>query len=118
MHERIVRRHYNRPRQRPQAPYTYAWLIVRTEDGWGAQAQLHPDCALILGREPGCDLVFTDLRVSRRHAIVRYEAGWYVIHDLGSLYGVHVNNRRVQAKRLRHNDLIELGDTRLVFIAG
>ncbi len=105
------------PRKRSAAPYTDARLLVCAGCGYGAQMLLSPDRTCILGREPSCDLVLTDSRVSRRHARVQCEAGWYVINDLGSLYGLYVNNRRVKAHRLRHNDLIELGDTRLIFIA-
>lgn len=105
-------------RRLPPAPYTRARLLVLTGDGFGEQLVLDPDRPVVIGSDPQCDLLLGDARVSRRHALVQCEAGWYVIRDLGSLYGVHVNNRRRTARRLRHNDLIELGDTRLLFVAG
>ena len=116
MHEPMIGRS-PQLRQRSGDPNPLAWLLVCAAGEFNAQAPLSPDRSLVLGREPGCDLILPYPRISRRHALVQREVGGYVIRDLGSLYGVHVNNRRVTACRLRHNDLIELADTRLIFIA-
>lgn len=64
---------------------------------------------IVLGRSPDCGLVLADHRVSRRHALLRLEAGAYVIEDQGSVNKVVVNGRQVQRRVLRHGDIITLG---------
>lgn len=49
-----------------------------------------------IGRDAGCELVFDDPLVSRRHAEVRLEDGrWWVI-DLGSRNGTRLDARRIE----------------------
>src|SRR5450759_5186968 len=48
----------------------------------------HP---LVLGREPGCDVVIPDRQVSRYHARLTPGANGVVLEDLGSKNGTHYN---------------------------
>jgi VWFA-related protein len=74
-----------------------------------------------IGRE-NCDLIFKDDRkISRKHAIISFDAGTsqYMITDLGSANGVSVNNVRISPNKptpLIHGTTILLGpDTRILF---
>ncbi|GAA1640640.1 FHA domain-containing protein [Nonomuraea maheshkhaliensis] len=62
-----------------------------------------------IGRAPENDIVVTDLRVSRRHAELRIDAGGHEIVDVGSRMGTYVNGQRVQRARVTPDDLIGIG---------
>ncbi len=69
-----------------------------------------------IGRSPGNNLVLHDEQVSRNHALIRREGTGYLIIDLGSANGTFVNEKPVtMATPLRSNDVIRLGECRLVF---
>ncbi|MFJ5885395.1 FHA domain-containing protein [Kitasatospora cineracea] len=76
-------------------------LQVRLRQTWHAEQLTRlqlPDPAvrrLRIGRMTGCDLRLGDSTVSRRHAELRFEAGDWVLYDLGSSNGTFVNDRRV-----------------------
>ena len=64
---------------------------------------------LVVGRDPGCELVIEDPRVSKRHAQVRWSGGGWTIEDLGSKNGTAVNGQPVQGAELRDGDAISFG---------
>jgi hypothetical protein len=73
--------------------------------------------ALVIGRNPDCDLVVEDPTVSRRHAELRREAGHWILSDLGSSNGTRVNGWRVERATVGVGDEVMLGCQRLVFAA-
>lgn len=70
---------------------------------------------LTLGRAPACDVVVEDTKVSRRHARVVVEAGVAEIEDLDSSNGTLLNGKPVSRRVLRDGDVIQLGETRIVY---
>ena len=64
---------------------------------------------LVLGRSPGCQLVFDDDTVSRRHAELRMTGGRWILRDLGSANGTWVNGRQVIEAEVLPGDVIQLG---------
>ena len=64
---------------------------------------------LVLGRAPGCQLVFADDTVSRRHAELRLDEGRWMLRDLGSANGTWVNGRRVMEAEVAPGDDLQLG---------
>lgn len=68
---------------------------------------------LLLGRSSGCDVAFSNLSVSRRHARLMFRDGSWILHDLDSTNGTFVNGVRVQRCELRPGDRLELGDETL-----
>ena len=64
---------------------------------------------LVLGRSPGCQLVFDDDTVSRRHAELRMADGRWILRDLGSTNGTWVNGRQVFEAEVVPGDVIQLG---------
>jgi hypothetical protein len=67
----------------------------------------------VVGRDPSCDIVLSDSRCSRQHAIIRETEEGLVILDTGSANGVYVNGRRRERSRLYPGDTVRLGDTLL-----
>jgi hypothetical protein len=51
--------------------------------------------AFTIGRDAACDLVLSDMTVSRSHAGLRREAGGWLLTDAGSTNGTRLNGWRV-----------------------
>ena len=84
--------------------------LVEWRDGRRARELPLPPRDLVLGRDPGCDLVLDAPGVSRRHARLRESDGRFAIEDLGSTNGTRVNGAAVRHPvRLAPGDRIELG---------
>jgi hypothetical protein len=69
-----------------------------------------------IGRGLENDVVLADISVSRKHTLVCFEAGRFVVRDLGSGNGTLVNGQRVHTHLLRDGDQIELGNTLIRFV--
>jgi phosphoserine phosphatase RsbU/P len=89
-----------------------ASLSIADDDGtW--QAELKPNGTLI-GRLPECDIVLNSSEVSRKHArIFRDPFGRWIIEDLGSQNGIHINNNRVETCAIIPGETIWLGSIAL-----
>lgn len=73
---------------------------------------------LVIGRRADCDLVLDDAKISRKHAMVRWQDNAYWLFDLGSSNGSYLNGRRIQATtRLAHSDVIRLGPFEFGFVS-
>ena len=68
-----------------------------------------------IGRSQDNDIILKDPHVSRNHAEVRSENGYYEIIDLGSTGGIRVNGNQVSRSMLKRGDVIELADVILIF---
>ena len=71
----------------------------------------------ILGRDEDCQIVLSEINVSRRHALINFENENYALYDISSSSGVYVNGSRVasQGVILEPDDLIIIGLTVLIF---
>ncbi len=68
-----------------------------------------------IGRDAGCDLVLTDMTVSRTHAGLRHERGRWLLSDAGSMNGTRLNGWRVTGPvPLRTGDKVSFGSVTLV----
>ncbi|MER7580993.1 DUF1707 and FHA domain-containing protein [Kitasatospora sp. NPDC097691] len=66
---------------------------------------------LTIGRIPGSGLRLHDASVSRHHAELRHEGGGWVLYDLGSTNGTHVNGRRIAGGvRVQPGDQVRFGN--------
>jgi hypothetical protein len=91
-----------------------ASLVVRQGARAGTVFPLSTD-SVVLGREEGVDISLRDPEVSRQHARVSWQAGTYVLEDLGSTNGTFLNGMQITGQRpLRPGDSIGLGQTILV----
>ena len=62
-----------------------------------------------IGRRTEKDLVISDPRVSRDHALLIWEGDGFYIQDLNSKHGTYVNGEKIDKKRLQKNDRMEFG---------
>lgn len=65
---------------------------------------------LLLGRNEACDVVLSDISVSRRHARLLFRDGSWMIEDLESTNGTKVNDVSVGRCQLWPGDHVALGD--------
>ncbi|WP_090938274.1 DUF1707 and FHA domain-containing protein [Nonomuraea jiangxiensis] len=74
----------------------------------------------VVGRGSACDLVLSDLTVSRVHAELRREGdGHWMLIDLGSLNGTRLNGwRLVGPARVKSGDEISFGDCEFLLTHG
>ncbi|MHB9145423.1 MAG: FHA domain-containing protein [Symbiobacteriia bacterium] len=95
-----------------------AYLLVREGNDQGRQIALGRE-RVSVGRGLRNNLRLADETVSRRHAVVEYEAGGHTLVDLSSTNGSYINGKRVgERRRLKPGDRIVLGRTSLVYQAG
>ncbi len=66
--------------------------------------------ATVIGKEPGCDVVFNDAFMSSRHATIRAQNGVFILED-HSTNGTFVNEKKVKTHELVDNDFIKFGQT-------
>jgi hypothetical protein len=69
-----------------------------------------------IGRHPDNHIVLLDNTVSRHHAQIRLRSGQHIIFNAQSLSGTRVNNVQIKEHRLKSGDVIDLGNSRLVYI--
>jgi hypothetical protein len=68
-----------------------------------------------IGRDAACDLVLSDMTVSRTHAGLRLEAGGWLLSDAGSTNGTRLNGWRVTSPvPVRAGDQVTFGAMTLV----
>ena len=73
---------------------------------------------LLIGRGADCDLVVPDRQVSRHHARVKRSDGGFLLEDLRSKNGTHLNGAPISAAvRLQDGDVIQIAlAVRLAFL--
>jgi adenylate cyclase len=97
-----------------QSPPVIAWLEIK-DGGETFRIARGGDCKI--GRSQQNCIVLDDKKVSRHHAEIRAQAGLgYLVLDLGSRNGTHVNGRRIHRPTpLNDKDVLELGSNQFVF---
>jgi cytochrome P450 / NADPH-cytochrome P450 reductase len=81
-------------------------LVVRTQ---GSDRSLPPGPSYLVGRDPECDIVVTDARVSWQHVVLRLEDGCWVLADSGSTNGTYAGDQRVDRIEIKTECLVRLG---------
>jgi len=84
-------------------------LIVYEGELEGQRWVLDQD-QVTIGRGSDCDIVLPERQVSRHHARIERDAEGYLLRDLGSKNGTHVNGQEVRDKpyRLKDGDEIQI----------
>src|SRR4051794_27183571 len=80
-------------------------------DGAEKSYRLQTHRPFTVGRDPGNDIILRDPKVSRHHAEIVFERGFFVLHDLASANGTYVNGKRVRVALLTHSCKLRLGNT-------
>lgn len=72
----------------------------------------------VIGRGHDCQIVLPERQVSRHHVKILYEDNRYVLHDLGSKNGTHLNGKQVDGTAvLQDGDEIQIAlAVKLVFV--
>ena len=93
-------------------------IIYRDHRGTRGSVQLAEAGDVYIGRSRDCQIHTDDGNVSRKHAVIRSEAGRLYIEDLGSSGGTKVNDAAVSKHPLVADDVIECGQLWLRCIDG
>ena len=104
------------PPETGDRPVVYGWL--ETLDGEAARHPLRTTNVRV-GRHRDNDICLLNDSISRRHAVLHYNAETrrFVITDLGGSNGVVVNRTKYKSRELHDGDTVELGEVRLRFRA-
>jgi SARP family transcriptional regulator, regulator of embCAB operon len=123
LHQRILRQESLDVRKAAQS-HAEDTLVAQSDSGIrvrpvaaaalrGADGQRHPlaGTATRIGRSPDNDVVLSDAKVSRHHAVITADGTVFSITDLGSANGVRVRGRRIDpSAEVHHGDRIRIGD--------
>src|SRR5438128_5542407 len=93
-----------------------ARLLFRDSQGREGTVELSPTETVYVGRGLECAIRTDDGMVSRRHSQIRMEGGRFVVEDLGSANGTHLNNTKIQKQALGHADVVQCGSLMIRFI--
>jgi pSer/pThr/pTyr-binding forkhead associated (FHA) protein len=80
-----------------------AMLVLQRGAEAGRRWPLDRNRILSIGRSDECDIALPDRQVSRYHARVFWQGDSYVIEDLGSKNGTHVNGQEVKEPTPLHD---------------
>lgn len=80
------------------------------------QVEVNKD-QMTIGRSGDSDIVLDNAGVSSSHALIRKDAGGYVIADNGSSNGVFVNGNKIDQHRLSYRDEIQIYNYVLKYMA-
>jgi len=80
-------------------------------DGTEKSYRLQTHRPFTVGRDPGNDIILRDPKVSRHHAEIIFERGFFVVHDLSSANGTYINGKRVKVAPLTHTSKVRMGNT-------
>ncbi|MHB1354901.1 MAG: protein kinase domain-containing protein [Anaerolineae bacterium] len=70
-------------------------VLVLSPDGQSKSIAIGDRKQLVIGRDPGVDVMLSDTRVSRRHAQVVFDGLKYDVTDLNSTNGTFLDNNRL-----------------------
>ncbi len=89
------------------------YLQVMEGEDSGRRFDLSQGGIFTIGRRD-CNIPLNDRKVSRKHAEIQVLArDQYFVIDLASRNGTFVNGVRLNRRKLKHNDIIRIGDSPL-----
>lgn len=103
------------PTMIPRREYELAWLAVTSGPLKGESFHLS-DTDMMIGRDPENAIVVSDPGVSRRHALLSYQRGEFVLSDLGSQGGTYVNGQALSGRTLNYGGTLEVGGSKLALV--
>jgi hypothetical protein len=88
------------PRPRPRET---AMLVLQRGGEAGRRWPLDRSRPLTIGRSEECDIALPDRQVSRYHARISWQGDCYIVEDLGSKNGTHINGQGVTTPAPLHD---------------
>jgi len=98
---------YGPPPRPPEPPADFLPLRLVLQGSEFGIDLTRPD--VVIGRHTDADVRLPLPDVSRRHCRFVFADRHWLVYDLNSLNGVHVNGRRVAQAVLGHDDLVRIG---------
>ncbi|UKI32312.1 MAG: FHA domain-containing protein [Lentisphaeria bacterium] len=89
-------------------------ITLQTGDGHGREIVINREL-MIVGREADSDIIIPETNVSRHHAAIRTTPEGVFVEDLGSVNGTFVNSAPIIQIQIKHQDVIQIGSSMLVF---
>ncbi|MCL2823067.1 MAG: DUF4388 domain-containing protein [Polyangiaceae bacterium] len=83
----------------------------------GGEFPLMPEKETIIGRSAELDMVLVEDMVSRKHAMIGFDADGVFIEDLESTNGTFVNGEKIKRARLREGDRVLIGTSILKLVS-
>jgi hypothetical protein len=90
-------------------------LVITGGPGSGRVFTLSHEMTTCVGRAKLNDIVLDDNSVSSEHFRIRPQDGGFIVHDLKSTNGTYVNEKKVANHPLVAGDVIQIGETSLLF---
>ena len=94
--------------------HEFPTITLQTGDGHGREIVINREL-MIVGREDDSDIIIPETNVSRHHAAIRTTPEGVFVEDLGSANGTFVNSAPVIQVQIKHQDVIQIGSSMLVF---
>jgi pSer/pThr/pTyr-binding forkhead associated (FHA) protein len=101
-------------RTRPRPPLRWVGVLTPLAGHATREVRVEQD-ELVLGRDNDCSAVLADASVSRRHARIRRRGDEFLLEDLGSRNGTHVDGVPILSCLLHDGDAIQLGQNLFYF---
>ncbi|MBN2190697.1 MAG: sigma 54-interacting transcriptional regulator [Candidatus Aureabacteria bacterium] len=92
-----------------------SFLIINYELPTEKILEIKPSPEILIGRGTTNHVNLSDKSVSRKHAKLCYEINRWRIEDVGSSYGLFVNDKRSSEHYLKTGDKITIGNTEIIF---
>ena len=77
-----------------------------------------PSDAVVVGRDPACQIALSDAQVSRRHFRLSRSQERWTLFDLNSSNGTLLNGEQVRSQTIKNGDIVILGETMIGFHLG
>ncbi len=91
----------------PKGKKTSLLILSGPEMGKKQELTANPS---VLGRDKMAEFVIANTTVSRRHALIRYHNGKYILKDLNSANGTFFGGSRIDEIVIDHGDRFQLGN--------
>ena len=103
------------PITEPAAPDNAAGQLIVKMPGVPEKTIPLNGSKLLIGRDRLCEICVDDAQVSRLHGLIARSADGVHYVDLGSTNGSAVNGHAAERLLLRNNDVIAVGDVRIIY---
>jgi pSer/pThr/pTyr-binding forkhead associated (FHA) protein len=99
-----------------QTTSTKFYIVITTATDWCDIIPLRESRHITVGRSGKNDVVITDDRTSRKHCVIRFRKGKWIVQDLDSMNGTYLNGGRIEGRAtLSPADTISIATAKIKF---